>query len=113
MKASDFIFESDEEFYTETAKMVWGVGSHTARGGDTKLKFRCTTGPRKSRQVSHPSKCADHPNVAQAQKMKTTRARTAPTQARRQQRTKSINTASVKAAGLNKQGAASTPKPWY
>jgi len=113
MKASEFIFEDDERLYTETAKMVWGVGKHNARSGETKLKFRCSTGPRKSRQVSHPSKCHQPMDVAQAQRMKTTRARTAPTQARRQKRTKSINTASVKAAGLNKQGQTTTPKPWY
>jgi hypothetical protein len=46
MKASEFIFESDEDIYTETAKMVWGVGKHDTKGGKTKLKFRCTTGPR-------------------------------------------------------------------
>ena len=113
MKANEFIFDCHEDMYTETAEMVWGRTHGTARGGDTELKFKCTTGPRKSRQVSHPSKCAQHPNVAQAQKMKTTRARTAPTQARRQKRTKSINTASVRAAGLNKSGQVSQPKPWY
>jgi hypothetical protein len=112
MKASEFIFQSDEEIYTETAKMVWGVGKHTARGGETKLKFRCASGPRKSRQVSHPSKCHQPMDVAQAQRMKTTRARTAPTQARRQVRTKAINTASNLAAKLN-TGKPKQPKPWY
>jgi hypothetical protein len=110
MKASEFIYESDESFY-ET-KMVWGRTHTTARGGDTKLKFRCTSGPRKSRQVSSPAKCFDHPDVAQAQKMKTTRARTAPTQARHQKRTKSINTASAMINKLN-HGKTGTPKPWY
>jgi hypothetical protein len=113
MKASEFIFESDEDIYTETAKMVWGVGKHTARGGETKLKFRCTSGPRASRQVSHPSKCSQPIDIAQAQRMKTTRARTGPTQARRQQRTKSINTASNLAARLNNPGKPKQPKPWY
>jgi len=110
MKASEFITEEELELYD--VKMVWGRSHGTARGGDTTLKFRCTSGPRKSRQVSHPSKCHDHPDVAQAQRMKTTRARTAPTQARRQKRTKSINTASTLAAGLNK-GQRAQPKPWY
>jgi hypothetical protein len=113
MKANEFIFEADEEIYTETAKMVWGVGKHTARGGETKLKFRCSSGPRASRQVSHPSKCHQPMDVAQAQRMKTTRARTAPTQARRQKRTKSINTASTLAAKLNNPGKPKQPKPWY
>lgn len=111
MKASDFIFESDEEFYTETAKMVWGVGKHDARKGQTKLKFRCSSGPRAGRQVSHPSKCHQPMDVAKAQKMKTTRARTGVQQARRAQRTKSINTASVLANRLN-TGKPKTPKPY-
>jgi hypothetical protein len=111
MKAKEFIFESDEEFYTETAKMVWGVGKHDARGGKTKLKFRCTTGPRAGRQVSHPSKCHQPMDVAQAQRMKTTRARTGTQQARRAQRTKSINTASVLANRLN-TGKPKQPKPY-
>ena len=112
MKASEFIFESDEEYYTETAKMVWGVGKHTTRGGKAKLKFRCTTGQRAGRQVSHPSKCHQQYDVAQAQRMKTTRARTKTQQARRQTRTKSINTASVLAQRLN-TGKPKTPKPYY
>jgi hypothetical protein len=112
MKASEFIFENDEEFYTEAAKMVWGVGKHTARGGNAKLKFRCASGPRKSRQVSHPSKCHQPMDVAQAQRMKTTRARTKTQAARRTDRTKSINTASVLANRLN-TGKPKTPKPYY
>ena len=111
MRAADFIFESDEEFYTETAKMVWGVGKHTARGGTTKLKFRCSSGPRAGRQVNHPSKCHQPIDVAQAQKMKTTRARTSVQAARRTQRTKSIKTASVLANRLN-TGKPKQPKPY-
>lgn len=112
MKAAEFIFENDEKFYTETAKMVWGVGKQTTRSGQTKLKFRCTTGPRAGRQVSHLSKCHQPMDVAKAQKMKTTRARTGVQQARRAQRTKSINTASVLANRLN-TGKPKTPKPYY
>jgi hypothetical protein len=112
MKASEFIFESDEEVYTETAKMVWGMGKHGTKAGQTKLKFRCTTGPRAGRQVSDIAKCHKPMDVAQAQRMKTTRARTAPTQSRRAQRTKSINTASVLANRLN-TGKPKQPKPYY
>jgi hypothetical protein len=111
MRASEFIFESDEEFYE--AKMVWGVGKHNTRGGQTKMKFRCTSGPRKSRQVSHPSKCHQPMDVAQAQKMKTTRARTSVQAARRTDRTKSINTGSVLANRLNNPGKPKQPKPYY
>lgn len=112
MKASEFIFESDEEFYTETAKMVWGAGKKTARGGKPTLKFRCSSGPRSGRQVSHPSKCNQPMDVAQAQRMKTTRARTKTQAARRTDRTKSINTGSVLANRLN-TGKPKTPKPYY
>ena len=110
MRASEFIFEQDEQHYE--AKMVWGVGKKTARGGHAKLKFRCTSGQRKSRQVSHPSKCHAPMNVAQAHRMKTTRARTSVQAARRTDRTKSINTASVLANRLN-TGKSKTPKPYY
>jgi hypothetical protein len=110
MRASEFIFESDEAYYE--AKMVWGVGKHTSKAGQTKLKFRCTSGPRKGRQVASPSKCFDHPDVAAAQRMKTTRARTQVQAARRTQRTKSLNTASVLANRLN-TGKPKTPKPYY
>lgn len=112
MKANEFIFESDEEYYTETAKMVWGVGKHDTRSGKAKLKFRCSTGPRAGRQVSHPSKCHQPMDVAKAQKMKTTRARTGAQQSRRAQRTKTINTASVLANRLN-TGKPKQPKPYY
>lgn len=112
MRASEFIFESDEELYTETAKMVWGVGKKTARSGKPTLKFRCSSGPRAGRQVSHPSKCHKPMDVAKAQRMKTTRARTKVQAARRTDRTKSINTASVLANRLN-TGKPKTPKPYY
>lgn len=113
MRAADFIFESDEEVYTETAKMVWGMGKHNTKAGQTKLKFRCTAGPRAGRQVSSISACNKPMDVAQAQRMKTTRARTAPAQSRRTQRTKSLNTASVLANKLNNPGKSKTPKPYY
>jgi hypothetical protein len=89
------------------------VGKKTARGGAAKLKFRCTSGPRKSRQVNHPSKCHQPMDIPKAQKMKTTRARTGPQAARRTERTKSINTASVLANKLNNPGKPKTPKPYY
>jgi|TARA_B100001094_G_scaffold311841_1_gene347874 hypothetical protein len=111
MKATEFISEEYEQFYTETAKMVWGRTTGTAKGGKTKLRFRCSSGPRAGRQVSHPSKCHQQYNVAKAQKMKTTRARTGPTAVRRQQRTKSINTASVLARKLN-TGKPGQPRPY-
>jgi hypothetical protein len=113
MRAEEFLTEEEhDQIYNEVAKMVWGRTGGTAKGGKTSLRFRCSVGPRAGRQVSHPSKCVQQYNVARAQKMKTTRARTSPTQARRQQRTKSINTASVLARKLN-TGKPGQPKPFY
>ncbi len=113
MKIHELVTEEEhQEIFNEVAKMVWGRAAPTAKGGKTKLRFRCSVGPRKGRQVSHPSKCVQQYNVAKAQKMKTTRARTAPTQARRQKRSKSINTASVLARKLN-TGKPGQPKPFY
>lgn len=111
MRASEFIFEQDEQLYE--AKMVWGAGKTSARSGKPKLKFRCASGPRKSRQVSHPSKCHQPMNVAKAQKMKKTRARTSVQAARRTDRTKSLNTGSVLANRMNNPGKSKTPKPYY
>lgn len=91
-----------KEFVTEV-ELAWGRTHGTARSGDVKMKFRCTSGPRKSRLVSSPAKCFDHPDIAKSVKMKTTRARTAPTQARRANRTKDINTTTKLVTRLNKQ----------
>jgi len=99
MKFDDIKPEGIEEFYEA---MVWGRGKSTARGGKIKMKYRCPAGPRKSRQVKHPSDCYKQYDVAQAQRMKTTRARTGPQQARRQSRTKNINTATRLVRRLNK-----------
>ena len=99
MKFKEFADEGIEEFYEA---LVWGRGKATTRGGTVKMKYRCPSGPRKSRQVSHPSKCYTQYDVAQAQRMKTTRARTGPQQARRQSRTKNINTATKLVKRLNK-----------
>lgn len=97
----------------EEVKVVWGRVQGTPRGGSTKLRFRCTSGPRKSRQVSNPADCFKHQDLAKKQRMKTTRARTKVQQARRAQRTKSINTASVLARKLNNPGRGGQPKPYY
>jgi hypothetical protein len=99
MKFKEFAIEGIEEFYEA---MVWGRGKTTPRHGTVKMKYRCPAGPRKSRQVKHPSDCYKQYDVAQAQRMKTTRARTGPQQARRQSRTKNINTATKLVRRLNK-----------
>lgn len=113
MRIAELITEEEyNTIFNEVAKMVWGRTTGTARGGRTKLRYRCSVGFRKGRQVSHPSKCVQQYNVARAQTMKRTRARTSPTQSRRQRRTKSINTASVLARKLN-TGKPHQPKPFY
>jgi hypothetical protein len=97
MRASDFIFESDEEFYEVHA--AFGRGSSKSK---PKLKYRCTTGKRKSRLVTSPQQCFSHPDVAKSQRMKKTRARTAPQQARKTKKTKRVNIASRLLRQLNR-----------
>ena len=97
MRAKDFIFEDDENLYEVRA--AFGRGQSKSK---PTMKFRCTTGPRASRLVSDPAKCFAHPDVAKAQRMKKTRARTANIQARRTKRTKKLNIASRILRQLNK-----------
>ena len=100
MRAFEFLTEDDEEQYE--ARAAFGRVRPKAKSSAYKMKFRCTSGPRKSRLVSHPSQCFAHPNVAQAQRMKRTRARTAPAQARKTKRAKKLNVASRIVRQLNK-----------
>jgi hypothetical protein len=97
MRASEFIFEEDEDIYEVHA--AFGRGSSKTK---PKIKYRCTVGGRKSRLVSDPAKCFAHPDIAKAQRMKKTRARTSNIQARRSKRTKKINVASRILRVLNK-----------
>jgi len=100
MRAFEFLTEDDEDFYEVRA--AFGRSKPKVKSSAYKMKFRCTSGPRKSRLVSHPSKCFAHPNVAQSQRMKQTRARTAPAQARKTKRAKKLNVASKIVRQLNK-----------
>ena len=105
MKASDFLNEDNEQFYQELAetKVAWGrTGKQGRIHGKTKLKFRCSSGPRAGRVVSDPSKCFAHPDIAKSQRMKKTRARTKVSQARKAKRTKKLNIASKLARQLNR-----------
>ena len=97
MKAKDFIFAGDEDLYEVRA--AFGRGRSKTKHT---MKFRCTTGSRTSRLVSDPAKCFAHPDIAKAQRMKKTRARTSKIQARKTKRTKKINIASRILRQLNK-----------
>jgi hypothetical protein len=85
-----------KEFITEH-RMVW---KRTPRG--PKLRWRCETGPKAGRTVPSVSDCSTAKDIAQAQKMKKTRAKTKIRQARRAKRTKRINPISVLTQRLNK-----------
>jgi hypothetical protein len=100
MRAFEFLSEQDHELYETRA--AFGRVRPGVKSSAYKMKFRCTTGPRKGRIVSHPNQCSAHPNIAQAQRMKLTRARTAPMQARKTKRAKKVNIASRIIRQLNK-----------
>jgi hypothetical protein len=84
------------EFVTEH-RMVF----KRTKTGKPKLAWRCETGPRANRTVSKVSDCSAAPNMAQAQALKRTRAKTKIRQARRTKRTKRINPQSRLVRRLN------------
>jgi hypothetical protein len=87
------------EFVTEH-RLVF---KRNARTGKLMLAWRCESGPRSNRTVPNVADCGKAPDVAQAQRMKKTRARTKVRQARRTKRTKRINPASKLITRLNIQ----------
>lgn len=90
MRASEFITEH---------RLVW---QRSPKTGQIKMRWRCETGPRSGRTVPKVSDCSAAPNVAQSQRMKTTRQRTGRPQARRSALTKKRNPFSKLARNLNK-----------
>jgi hypothetical protein len=84
------------EFITEH-RLVW---KRTPTG--VKLRWRCESGPRKNRTVPNVTDCSAAPDMAKAQRMKTTRQRTKIRQARKAKRTKKINPQSRLISRLNK-----------
>jgi len=100
MRAFEFLTEDDEEHYETRA--AFGRVKPGVKSSAFKMKFRCTTGPRKSRIVAHPTQCFAHPDIAQSQRMKKTRARTGPAQSRKTKRAKRLNVASKIISRLNK-----------
>jgi hypothetical protein len=84
------------EFVTEH-RMVF----KRTKTGKPRLAWRCETGPRAGRTVGKVTDCSAAPDMAQAQKMKKTRARTKLRQARRTKRTKRINPQSRLVQRLN------------
>lgn len=97
MRAFEFLTEDDNELYEVRA--AFGRSRSKTKPA---IKFRCTTGSRAGRVVSDPNKCFAHPDIARAQRMKKTRARTANIQSRKTKRTKKINIASRILRQLNK-----------
>jgi hypothetical protein len=77
-------------------RMVW---RRTPSGA--KLRWRCESGIRKGRTVPSVRDCSAAPDIAQAQRMKKTRARTKTRQARKTKRTKRINPTSRLIQRLN------------
>lgn len=90
MRAHEFINENE---------MVW---KRHPRTGALVLWWRCKGGLRKGRTVPSAADCGKSYDVAQASRMKTTRARTKVRQARRTKRTKKINPTSNLVSRLNR-----------
>jgi hypothetical protein len=82
-------------------RMVWKRGPT----GAVSLKWRCETGLRAGRTVPSVNDCSAAPDVAQAQRMKKTRAQTKIRQARKTKKTKRVNPSSKLVQRLNKQSS--------
>ena len=80
-------------------RMVW----KRTPSGTVAMKWRCETGQRAGRTVPSVNDCSKPLDVAQAQKMKKTRAQTKLRQARKSKKTKRVNPASKLTQRLNKQ----------
>jgi hypothetical protein len=87
-----------KEFLTEH-RMVF---RRNPRTGKVSLRWRCESGPRKNRTVPAVKDCSGAPDLAQAQRMKTTRQRTKIRQARKAKKTKRVNPSSRLSSRLNK-----------
>jgi len=87
-----------EEFIDEH-RMVW---RRNPRTGKVKLSWRCEAGPRKNRTVPNVQDCSKPMDIAQAQRMKKTRAKTKIKQARKSKKTKRINPSSKLIRRLNR-----------
>ena len=77
-------------------KQIWG-----RRGKKLVRKYRCTGGRRSGRIVANISQCFAAPNMKARMSMKRTRARLGARMARKAQRTKRTNPASIALKRLN------------
>lgn len=82
-------------------RMVW----KRSPSGQVSLKWRCETGLRAGRTVPKVADCSAAPDIAQAQRMKKTRAQTKLRQARKTKKTKRVNPSSKLTQRLNKQSS--------
>lgn len=72
------------------------------RNGKTVKKYRCTSGARKGRIVAKPTTCTAPRNVAQSQKMKSTRRKKQNTIAAKTKITKRSNPSTKRLQHVNK-----------
>ena len=88
----------DELIESINEKQIWG-----RRGSTTVRKYRCTSGMRKGRIVATAAQCFAAPNMKARMSMKRTRARLGARIARKAQRTKRTNPASIALKRLNRR----------
>lgn len=98
MRAYEFIPEH---------QLVWQKKPGTQ---NISMRWRCTSGPRINRTVPNVADCSAPYDVSKAQRLKTTRRRTASPQARRTALTKARRPMSKLAARLNKVYRSARPK---
>jgi len=91
-----------EEFKPDNEALEEGM-AWARRGNKVVRKYRCSSGTRKSRIVSHPAQCFAAPDIKKRIKLKITKARLGSRMARKRKRTMRINPASKRVQALNKR----------
>ncbi len=92
-----FIIEIEDESLIEGAKIAWGrVGNKIVK------KFRCTSGRRQGRLVSHPSQCTKPVDLKKRVKFKQTKLAKGLRMKKKRKRTMKRNPASLRVQRMNK-----------
>lgn len=100
-KRDEFILNRPDDYVAESRVIFARKKSHGKSTGAQTQMFRCSSGPRAGRRVSHPSQCGAPQDPAKKAAMIKTRARTEIRQARRARKTKKKDPGSKLAHKLN------------
>ena len=91
------LFQKEEDIFIEGAKIAWArVGNKVVK------KYRCTSGKRQGRIVTSPTHCVKPIDIKKRMKLRQTKLAKGKRMARKSQRTKRRNPASLRIQRMNK-----------